>query len=216
MQKQSDNTQPVLAGKEKYFEAKKLTINVAKELNTSNSILKNIQENVLPIIEKGEKEKPEYKNAVEQLSKVVAKLGVDFELDTQTALASSVDSNYSTMAVELCRQLIGEFSCETPSEKALSEIIANSFARYLKVSELVSQTHFDEWLSGPKNNRASLLSKELDRAGRVFLTALSVLQRKKNPEPELNIKTITAFVSQNQQINAYVNKPEGSEINDSK
>jgi hypothetical protein len=46
------------------------------------------------------------------------------------------------------------------------------------------------------------MGKELDRAERHFFTALNTLKQIKSPMLEMNIHAKTAFIAQNQQINA--------------
>ena len=61
-------------------------------------------------------------------------------------------------------------------------------------------------ISSEKNGYLAILSKELDRAHRQLITALTTLRQIKNPPIEFNVKAKTAFVAQNQQINA-INNP---------
>ena len=51
-----------------------------------------------------------------------------------------------------------------------------------------------------------MLSKEVDKAHRQLIMALTTLKQIKNPPVEFNVKAKTAFLAQNQQINA-VNNP---------
>jgi hypothetical protein len=55
------------------------------------------------------------------------------------------------------------------------------------------------------------MSKELDRANRQFITALTTLKQMKTPSIEINVTAKTAFVGKNQQFNA--NKSNNENIN---
>ena len=56
-----------------------------------------------------------------------------------------------------------------------------------------------------------MISKELDRANRQFITALTTLKQIKAPSLEINVKTKAAFVAQNQQLN--VNPTDKNNLN---
>jgi len=59
-----------------------------------------------------------------------------------------------------------------------------------------------EWLSPEKNGLYANYSKEVDRAHRQFMMAITTLKQMKSPTPQINVRTNTAFVAQNQQVNA--------------
>ena len=59
-----------------------------------------------------------------------------------------------------------------------------------------------EYITENRTKYLAMLSKQIDRANRQFLSALTTLKQLKTPSIEMNIKTNTAFVSQNQQINS--------------
>jgi hypothetical protein len=54
----------------------------------------------------------------------------------------------------------------------------------------------------------SVMSKELDRANRQFITALTTLKQMKAPSIEINVTAKTAFVAENQQFNVNKNNNE--------
>lgn len=123
------------------------------------------------------------------------------ELSTHFALNYTVGNYYKEMVVKFCNQLLEEYSCKTPSEIALAEIAASSFARYLDYSDLLSEiSHkpFNKMI----NTSFSVLSKEVDRAYRAYVSAILTLKQLKNPPLKVRIKTTNAFIAQNQQINA--------------
>jgi hypothetical protein len=132
---------------------------------------------------------------------------IAFELDTHLALAqTTIDNARATLVVEFCRQIIREYNCQTPSEKALAELIAGAFVRQLTCAERLKDYIQLDFLSSERNTFMANLSKELERATRAFLFALTILKQIKSLPTMLNVKTTTAFIAQNQQINATNNK----------
>jgi len=111
-------------------------------------------------------------------------------------------------SIEFSNQLQKEYDCQTPSEFALVEIIANSYARILDYSRAFNNCQNIEFVSGEKNGYYTMLSKEVDKANRQFISALTTLKHIKSPGFDITVKAKTAFVAQNQQINSIQNKNE--------
>jgi len=51
------------------------------------------------------------------------------------------------------------------------------------------------------NNFLSIMSKDVDRANRHFITALETLKQFKQPQLKVNVKTKNAFIAEKQQFN---------------
>jgi len=128
-------------------------------------------------------------------------------LDTHYLIAETVGENYRSFVIQFANDLIAEYQCDTPSEKALAENIAGAYGRIL---ELCRRTHAAvnvDLISNENNCYYNMLSRELDHAQRQFLSSLLVLKQLKSPNLEVNIKAKTAFIAQNQQVNANVSDP---------
>ncbi|HMS92229.1 MAG TPA: hypothetical protein PJ993_02525 [Candidatus Saccharibacteria bacterium] len=148
--------------------------------------------------------------------KIREKLGDKLE---EVAAITSPDNHYlitetirspklRTLMLEITNRLIAEFQCNTSSEKMLAETAAWAYTRMIEYSLQAGASLEIEFLSSQKNGYYTLLAKEVDRANRQYITALNTLKRFKQPPVTVSFKADTAFVAQNQQINA--NKPEGS------
>ena len=98
--------------------------------------------------------------------------------------------------------MIKEYKCQTASEKALAEVIAGAYVRILEYSTKFNCCARITSVSNDINTYYAMLSKEIDRAQRHFITALTTLKQIKAPKLDINVKAKNAFVSQNQQINA--------------
>jgi hypothetical protein len=123
-----------------------------------------------------------------------------YGLDTLFQLHSSVPEG--TMAVQVARQLVTDYDCRTSSEKAVAQVAANAFARILENSRIMSGYSTLEHVDQLQINFYSMVGKELDRATRQFDAAISNLMRMKLPSLRVNVTAKTAFVANNQQINA--------------
>jgi len=125
------------------------------------------------------------------------------EFTKHIALMGSFNYMYRGLSQEFSNRLIKEYNCKTVGEKALAEIITNSYIRVLDNStRLNNSMNAGEYITENRTKYLAMLSKQIDRANRQFLSALTTLKQLKTPSIEMNIKTNTAFVSQNQQINS--------------
>lgn len=126
-------------------------------------------------------------------------------LETHYPLADMVSQRYRGLAIEVARQLEKEYDCKASSERLLAQTTAGIYIKIIEYSRQLMACTQDISLSNEKNSYYSMISKELDRAHRQLITALTTLRQIKNPPIELNVKAKTAFVAQNQQINAVNN-----------
>ena len=175
--------------------------------------LRELGDDFLPkILHGNEKEK---KEARKILNDEVTPVLMALEVDSHWGLISAFSKDYWGMAKELASQIINENKCTTHTEKLLVEVIVNAFIRTLDASKKLNEGSVVSGGSITENRTKyiSMLSKEHDRANRQFLTSLMTLKQFKAPNIEMNIKANTAFVAQNQQINA---PKQSNEINESK
>ena len=124
------------------------------------------------------------------------------ELENHYRLAEAVDDQYNTLVIQLAHDLAIEFDCQHPSEKALAGAAAGSYVSILHMSRNLTAALQVDTLSPIRNTYMAILGKELDRAHRHLVTILATLKHLKTPPLEMHIKTQTAFIAQNQQVNA--------------
>jgi len=148
----------------------------------------------------------EFKEPKEELQKFVYNSLMPLGLETHYPLAETVKDSYRPLVIEVARQIEKEYDCRTPSEKILAETIAGAHIRIINYSRKLNALTDEGYLTAERNGYGNMLSKEIDRAQRHLISALVILKEVKNPTIELNVKAKTAFVAQNQQINA-VNNP---------
>jgi hypothetical protein len=188
---------------------KESILQLAKDLSSSDEVLKKFEKNIKKkVVSKKHNKYEEYQEELkEELLRVLTVVGSDSHYN----LANTTDQAFGALAVDFCKQVIQEYKCETSSEKALAELLASSYIRYLKVANRLDTSISGDYLSKERNAFMTILSKELDRAFRTYLTALTTLKQLKNYPVRLNIKATTAFVAQNQQVNAMSKKVEANE-----
>ncbi|HUC87051.1 MAG TPA: hypothetical protein VMR75_01845, partial [Candidatus Saccharimonadales bacterium] len=116
-------------------------------------------------------------------------------LDTHFLLAiATSDENYQPYSIELANQLIKEYDCTTASEITLVHLIVSSYIRSLEYARNLSlNSGGGKSITAERNGLYAVLSKEIDRANRQFVTGLTTLKQLKAPPLTVNVKTDTAF-----------------------
>ncbi|MCJ7793157.1 MAG: hypothetical protein MUP45_04275 [Candidatus Marinimicrobia bacterium] len=131
-------------------------------------------------------------------------------LDSFRGITEIVDQEYKGRVTEFATRLYQEYDCKTPAEKALAQTVVVAFERILQLTGAFNRILKKDDQTNDffviLNKRLQILGMEIDRANRHFLTALQTLKQIKAPQLEVNVKTKTAFVAQNQQFNVG-NKP---------
>lgn len=134
-------------------------------------------------------------------------------LDTHYILARAVFEEMRPFAIEFANQLTVEYECKTPTEKALAETVAAAYLRIMQFTQVMTRQMRDEHCSMIQNGFYKVASQELDRANRHFTSAIAMLKQLKSPTMTVQVKATTAFVSQNQQINAIPNDQTSNNTN---
>jgi hypothetical protein len=125
-----------------------------------------------------------------------------FEFDKGVLMSSAVPERLRTFSIEFSRNLQKEYKCENPSEKATAELVAINFVRTLDIQTRINGYLGRGEITDMGVRYLAVLSKELDKANRHYLNSLQTLKMIKLPALEVNIKTQTAIVGQNQLIQA--------------
>jgi hypothetical protein len=183
-------------------EARKIVLERGRVQGDLDADLNRFGRDIFPPLFQGGEEEQE--KAHEEYLSLLLPVMYGLEVETHAALMGSLQQDYRGMAKELSTQIIKEYSCVTHAEKMLVEVIVNSFTRTLCASKELTEGSVAPGASITENRTKYLavLSKEHDRANRQFLSSLMMLKQIKAPTIEMNIKANTAFVAQNQQINA--------------
>lgn len=161
-------------------------------------ILKKLGETVLPKFFSTDPKL--HKEGSDAFTKMMPAAAMIIGLENHHPLAGTVGERYRPFVIELADQFVKEYDCKTTTEKALAEVAAGSYCRFLEYSEHFNACIRLDYLSPVKTGYYGMLSKAVDRAERHFLSAIIALKQSKNPPIELNVRT--AFVGQNQQFNS--------------
>ncbi len=183
-------------------EAKNLAIELSK-IEGIDSRLKNMANKAMPKHAKGGKGYDD-----KSFFKDIFRIEIGLEAETHLGLVDSVDFKYKTLIKEFSHEIIKDYSCVNSIEKALAEVIANAYVRIIDNSQRLNNMLNDTELSQNRNIYIANLSKQIDRANRQYISAIMTLKQMKSPSVELNIRTNTAFISENQQINVEKNNNE--------
>jgi len=111
-----------------------------------------------------------------------------------------MSEKFKVFALEFSRNLQTEYGCTTASEKSMAEVIALNFVRVLAIQDKINSYLTLGSITDMGVKYLEVLSKELDRAERHYLSTLQALKYIKSPALEVNIRTNTAVVGQNQAV----------------
>lgn len=125
-----------------------------------------------------------------------------YEFNKGTLMLISLPEAHRAFALEFSRNLQIEFECTTESEKSLAELTAINYSRVLETENRITSYLRKGTIDDLGAKFLAIMSKELDRAQRHYFMSLQTLKSIKTPPLEVNIKTQTAVVGQNQVVQA--------------
>ncbi len=128
----------------------------------------------------------------EQLSDLKIRFLSVSETDSHIALMESFDPHFQDMALELTAQFIEENGCTTMVEKMQAELLVNAFLRVLADSRRLNETLREQAYGGATKEQSrhiAILSKQVDRANRQFLSAVMVFKHWRAAPVSLSVKT---------------------------
>jgi hypothetical protein len=119
--------------------------------------------------------------------------------------------DYATLA-RMRQKVIREYHCKSSLELMLADSIVASYWRIIKNERRLAQLLEKEdgsWsFDQLKVNTMKELNKEIDMASRRLNINIVLLKEMKQPALKVNVKTNTAFISENQQFNNNVENNE--------
>lgn len=134
-------------------------------------------------------------------------------LETHARVGDVGGTKLGPLAIELTRQLITEFDCKTAAEKTIAEVAAAAYTRILRYSTALNNAYEVNNATTELNKFMSVMSMEIDRANRQYLTAIHTLKTFKQPSVNVTFNAKTAFVAQNQNVNAAPPNDSKEEVN---
>ena len=127
------------------------------------------------------------------------------EFDKGLLMMSVIPERFRIFALEFSKNLQKEYQCKTQSEKSIAEMTSLNYVRVLEIQDRINSYLGKGSASDTGVKFLSVMSKELDRAERHYITSLQLLRMLKIPPLQMNIKTNMAVVGQNQVVQANTN-----------
>lgn len=103
--------------------------------------------------------------------------------------------------MEFSEDIAKEYDCKTTMELSLCETIASSYYSMIKGSQQMQRMYSIEYLSSEKNGYYAMISKEVEKQSRLYMTSMMTLRALKSPSTHVSIKAKNAFIGENQQFN---------------
>ena len=122
------------------------------------------------------------------------------EFDKGILMLNAIPELHRVFALEFSKNLQEEYGCKTPSEKSLAEVVALNFIRVLGVQSKINSYLGKDSVTDIGVGYLNVISRELDRAERHYMTSFEALRTLHTPSFNVNIKTNTAVVGQNQAV----------------
>ncbi len=203
----------VIMGKRKLITKDQATLNLDrysrlskcfKHSNDPEIVKKDLEKLIISAKNLEENKK---KEIIKEIYELVDKHSTLFNLDNHFALANALPEKYQAFSIELTRRMENEYGCKSASEVALIQIAVSAYIRTLVWTERFEACWSDRNLSNVKTNYYKLITKELDRSHRQYISALTLLRQIKSPTVNVKVKVESAFIAQNQLINK-LNKKE--------
>ncbi len=175
---------------------------VAKKFDINEFINKcAIGDDPLAVLDQAQKELDNPKSGQElTANSSLYKAVTLFEFDKGVLMTTAIPEKYRAFCIDFSRKLQKEYQCEMASEKATAELVAVNFVRTLEIQNKINSYLALGNITDMGVKYLAVLSKELDRANRHYLNSLQTLKMIKLPALEVNIRTQTAVVGQNQVV----------------
>lgn len=120
------------------------------------------------------------------------------EFNNGVLMSRAIPDQYVVFGIDLLRQFQKEYNCQTVSEKATAELAAINYIRTLEIQRKINNYLAQDSIAELGVKFLAIMSKELDRANRHYFMAIQTLKIMKQLPMQVNIKTNTAVVGQNQ------------------
>lgn len=124
------------------------------------------------------------------------------EFKNGALLVSVVAEQYKTFGIDMLKKLQEEYSCTTISEQATAELATVNYVRTLDIQRRINNYLDLGTVTDNGVKFLAIMSKELDRANRHYLSSLDALKSIKQPNLGVNIRANTAVIGQNQVVQA--------------
>ncbi|EKD79731.1 MAG: hypothetical protein ACD_40C00331G0014 [uncultured bacterium] len=115
-------------------------------------------------------------------------------------LDQAVPNHAGAFGVYLSHQLQNQYQCTTPVKKSLAHLASLDYCRVFEIQRLINRFLNKVNVTDLEIKRFTVMSKELDRAQRHYLTTIQALEIGLQPAIKLSIRTQTANIASQQAI----------------
>ena len=131
---------------------------------------------------------------------VIAKALTLREFDHGVLLAWGLKDEYQTFAVQLSRDYQEQYKCGTAGRKSLAELAVLNYCRTLEIQRRINNYLGNDSVSELGVKYLAVMSKELDRAQRQYMSAIQTLEMGMIPPMKVNVKAGVANIGNQQMI----------------
>lgn len=145
------------------------------------------------------------------------------EFNNGVLMCEGIFEQFRPLAISFMRGLIKDYDCQTAGERATAELATMEYIRCLELNQRMKESFFHQDALGRQHGCGNssfadykscgacrkldieqrlfeTMGKELDRAHRHFHAAIQTLRMAKQPPLQVNVRTDTAVIGQNQQV----------------
>ncbi len=166
-----------------------------------------------------DKKKPT-KSETKRKDELMNKLGMIHGLQNGIWVANVSYEKYNSSLFKMREDVVKTYSCNTPMELMLADRIVASYWRSMRCDSMLNRLIEKEDGGYTYNDQTMRiireLGKNLESANRLLNMNMILLKEMKQPKLDVRVKANTAFIAQNQQVNADGSYKANNETNDSK
>lgn len=123
-----------------------------------------------------------------------------YEFDKGVLMSMGLTDTAQPFAIQLSQDYQKEYKCETVSRRSLAELAALNYCRILDIQRRISSYLGRGEFTDMGVKYLSMLSKDLDRAQRHYLTSMQALEMGLQQPINVSIRTNTANIAGQQAI----------------
>ena len=124
------------------------------------------------------------------------------EQESQFELMNAFIERQQPVVKEMALRTAEEYGCQTQLEKSLATTVAHAYMRYVDCSRRLKNELECENITSNRNRYIEIMSKQVDRAHRQYLSSIQSLKLLKAPAVNMKVNVDTAYMANQQQFNA--------------
>ena len=122
------------------------------------------------------------------------------EFDNGVLMSMAVDDQYKTFAIQMSLDLQKQYKCDTVGTKSLAELTSLNYCRIIEIQRRINAYLQIGEITDRGVKYLGIISKELDRAQRHYLTSIQALEVGLQPPMNMTVRTQVANVANQQMV----------------